>query len=504
MLFHSFFFLLIFLPVTVLGWHFFSAFRNRDVSEWFLIGMSLWFYALFGWRDLLLLILCTALGYLFHRILWSVRSGVGAHVTLGIAVAVYLAILFFYKVGGGALPVGLSFYLFQLIAFLIERAGGKLADVSAREYLLYVLYFPKLAQGPIALPGEIIGQLRNRTRGRMDRDRILRGLILFIFGLAKKVLLADVLSGVVRFGFEQTLYLDTATVLLVLFSYAFQLYFDFSGYCDMAMGISQMLMMDLPVNFDAPFQATGLSDFWKRWHATLSRFLVRYVYIPLGGSRRGTLPTCLNILFIFLMSGLWHGLGWTYLLWGGINGVFVALAHVIVARRRTLGIGVRETAAVSSGEDTADAAALRRKTEADEHSAGGRFMARIRVWAAFLFTLVFFRAESVGMAFAMLRRFLIPLYPGFLLRTAANLSIVELYPVTKALAIALPGTENQVLLILWIAILLLCFFLTTRRNAREIAAAMPLTKGRAVALAILFAWTMLAFNNVNSFLYFAY
>ncbi|MCR5676364.1 MAG: MBOAT family protein [Lachnospiraceae bacterium] len=478
MLFHSFFFLFVFLPLTIIGWHFLSAFKNRAVSEWFLIVMSLWFYALFGKEVLALLLICTALGFLFHRLLWLARSAMQMRILLAASTVIYLLILFWYKLHDGVLPVGLSFYLFQMIAFLAERAKGNLADISPREYLLYVFYFPKLAQGPIALPAEIIEQFRTRERKHIDYERILRGLMLFIFGLAKKVLLADALSPVVNFGFAQTAYLDTATILLVLFSYAFQLYFDFSGYCDMAMGISRMLGVELPVNFDAPFQAQNLRDFWKRWHMTLSRFLTRYVYIPLGGSRRGQMFTYFNILLVFVLSGLWHGTGATYLLWGLINGLFVAVSHGLAKREK--------------------------KKPQPEGSGKSRLFARVRVFAAFLFTLVFFRSESVKMAFVMLRRFLLPLYPGFLLRTAANLNLSELYPVTKALSFLLPGMENQVLLVFWILILILCFILIRKKNAYEIAATAPLTMKRALGMGVLFAWSMLAFNNVNSFLYFAY
>ena len=480
MLFHSFFFLLIYLPLTVIGWHFFGAFKNRAVAEWFLIGMSLWFYALFGKEVLILLLACSAAGYIFHRLLWRVRTATAKHVVFGAAVVLYLAVLFWYKLRSGMLPVGLSFYLFQIIAFLAERARGQLADISAREYLLYIFYFPKITQGPIALPGEIIDQFRNRTGGQMDRDRIARGFVLFVFGMAKKVLLADALAPVVSYGFEATLYLDTVTVLLVLFSYAFQLYFDFSGYCDMATGISWMLGIDLPVNFDAPFQALNLRDFWKRWHATLSRFFTRYVYIPLGGSRRGEVFTFFNILLVFVLSGLWHGTGLPYLLWGLINGVFVAVSHLIAAADK------HESAQVTTP------------------SKAGRCFSHIRVFGAFLFTLVFFRSENVGMAMGMLKRFTVPLFPGFMLRIAAKLNIVELYPVTKALSILFPGTEREVLLVLWLIVLAISFLLIRLRNAREIAADMPFTRGRVAGMAVLFAWTMLAFNNVSSFLYFAY
>ncbi|MBR4529889.1 MAG: MBOAT family protein [Lachnospiraceae bacterium] len=479
MLFQSFSFVLIFLPLVVLGWHFFSAFRYRGVSEWFMILAGICFYSFFGVRDLVLILACTAVGYLLHRAFWRARSGLQTKLFLAGGILLYLAVLLFYKISGGALPVGLSFYLFQLIIFLIERARGKFTDISAREYFFYVLYFPKLAQGPIAFPEEILDQLQTRTRGRIDKEALLRGLILFILGLAKKVLFADALAPLVQHGFEQTLYLDTATVLLVMISYAFQLYFDFSGYCDMAMGISQMLGIRLPVNFNSPFQATNQRDFWKRWHMTLTRFFTRYVYIPLGGSRKGVLRTIVNTLLVFLLSGLWHGLGITYLVWGAINGVFVVVSHFL---SKLAGDGGKQP---------------------ENLKKGGTF-GRIRTFAAFLFTLVFFRSESVEMAVAMLKRFLIPLYPGFLLRTAEHLNIVELYPLTKALSLYLPGTESTVQLILWILLLILGFFLIRRKNAYEIAAEMPLKTVYIAPLALLFAWSMLAFNNVGTFLYFAY
>ena len=480
MLFYSFLFVLIFLPVTVIGWHFLGAFRNRAVSEWFMILASIVFYSLFGVRDLLVLVGCTAAGYIFHRLIWNARSARATRVILILSVLFFVGVLSFYKIAKVSIPVGLSFYIFWIIAFLAARAKGELADVGIREYLLCTLYFPKLAQGPITLPDEMFSSFRNRTRGRIDRDKLVRGLMLFIFGLAKKVLIADTLASPVRFGFENAALLDTGTILLVLMSYAFQLYFDFSGYCDMGMGVSWMLGIDLPVNFDMPFKSKSLGEFWNRWHATLSRFFTKYVYIPLGGSRKGSTRTVVNIFAVFILSGLWHGIGLTYLVWGLFNGAFVALSHFAVKR-------TAKTADVEgAGKKRSD------------------LPARLRIFAAFLFTLIFFGSKDIGSAFIMLRRLVLPLWPGFLLRTAASIQPVEFYPVLKALSIYLPGTENTVLLVLWVLILILCIFLSTRDNARDIAAKMPLTSGRAIAMALLFVWTMLAFNNVASFLYFAY
>ena len=487
MLFYSFFFVLIFLPVTVVGWHFLGAFRNRAVSEWFMILASVVFYSLFGVRDLLVLAACTLAGYIFHILIWNARTSRGTRVILALSVVFFLGVLFFYKLTKNTIPVGLSFYIFWIIAFLVTRSKGELADVSVREYLLCTLYFPKLAQGPIALPDEMYSSFRNRTRGKIDKDKLVRGLILFVFGLAKKVLIADTLAAPVRFGFDNAAMLDTGTVLLVLISYAFQLYFDFSGYCDMGMGVSWMLGIDLPVNFDMPFKSASLGEFWNRWHATLSRFFTKYVYIPLGGSRKGSARTVINIFAVFILSGLWHGIGLTYLVWGLFNGAFVALSHIAGKRAKK----ARAADQTAAGQQLS----VKKKSMLPAH---------FRIWAAFLFTLIFFGSKDIGSAYTMLRRLVLPLWPGFLLRTAANIQFVELYPALKALSIYLPGTENTVLLIIWVLIVALCFFLSTRDNARDIAARMPLTTGKAIAVALLFVWTMLAFNNVASFLYFAY
>ncbi|MBQ9512935.1 MAG: MBOAT family protein, partial [Lachnospiraceae bacterium] len=350
MLFQSLSFILVFLPVILTGYFLLCA-RGKDyrVAQWWLICASLLFYGMFHVLFPVLL-LCSAL-ITYGLCAWMKRTQAEGQVkalrTAG--VVLHLGVLFLYKyldffrgqlslVTGETftplallLPVGLSFTTFQQIAFLIdmkravlnEEQGLSASGCTLTEYLTYITFFPKLVQGPITLPSEFLPQLRDTARRTFSVERFTDALLLFITGLAKKVLLADVLSPVVRYGYEQTYYLDTLCVIAVLVSYAFQLYFDFSGYCDMAQGVAGMLNLDLPDNFRSPFQARSIKSLWQRWHMSLSRFFTRYVYIPLGGSRKGRARTLLNVMVVFVLSAVWHGAGWTYLAWGVLEGLFV-------------------------------------------------------------------------------------------------------------------------------------------------------------------------------------
>ena len=343
MIFNSFFFILIFLPLTVSGWFLLNR-KSMILSEWFLIGMSLWFYGSFSPWYLAVLAVSVALNYGFGRLVQGKKGLLAAGILLN------LALLSWFKyvtpeLGAPehagtmvrsllaiGLPVGFSFYTFSQISYLIDSFRGEVKNDGFRRYLLYITYFPKIVEGPITCYEEVISQLRNPANRVFSAEQLSHGILLFTFGLGKKLLIADVLAGPAVFGIQSAYYLDTLSVLLTMTCYALQLYFDFSGFCDMAMGISWMLNIHLPLNFDAPFQAESFPEFWKRWHMTLTRFFTKYVYIPLGGSRRGTLRTCLNVLAVFVLSGFWHGLGWNYLIWGLLSGVLVVAGNLLRKR----------------------------------------------------------------------------------------------------------------------------------------------------------------------------
>ncbi|SFP38868.1 D-alanyl-lipoteichoic acid acyltransferase DltB, MBOAT superfamily [Butyrivibrio proteoclasticus] len=220
------------------------------------------------------------------------------------------------------LPLGISFYTFQQIAYIVATEQGNLENNNIIDYMAYILYFPKLVMGPIIDPVDYISQINQVERKKADITNITIGIKLFSLGLIKKVLLADTFAKAVSWAYTN---IDATTamdcILLILF-YTFEIYFDFSGYSDMAVGVSSMLNIDLPINFDSPYKAISIRDFWKRWHISLTKFLTKYIYIPLGGSRKGIIFTYINTLIVFIVSGLWHGANWTFILWGLLHGLF--------------------------------------------------------------------------------------------------------------------------------------------------------------------------------------
>ena len=182
-------------------------------------------------------------------------------------------------------------------------------------------FFPQLIAGPIVLPEEMLPQFEDRSNRRINYENLFNGLFIFALGMCKKVLIADSIAGFANIGFDLMNTYTMAEAWLTSLSYSFQLYFDFSGYCDMAIGLGLMFNIKLPLNFNAPYRACDFQDFWRRWHMTLNRFLTQYLYIPLGGSRRGEVRTLVNIFIVFLVSGIWHGAGWTFIVWGILHGL---------------------------------------------------------------------------------------------------------------------------------------------------------------------------------------
>lgn len=198
---------------------------------------------------------------------------------------------------------------------------GELERTELLDYLVYILYFPKLLMGPLAEPVDFIAQLNDPAAKRADSDHIAQGLKMFSFGLLKKVILADTFAAAFAWGCENMDVLTSMDCFVIMLAYTFEIYFDFSGYSDMAVGVSLMLNITLPMNFDSPYKAVSIRDFWKRWHISLTNFFTKYLYIPLGGSQKGKLLTYLNTMIVFIVSGIWHGAGWAFILWGMMHGI---------------------------------------------------------------------------------------------------------------------------------------------------------------------------------------
>ena len=361
MQFNSYLFVFLFLPVFVAAY--FIASKIRPVAgKLILILSSIIFFAYGRVNMLICLSVSVLVNYLaaifIYRQSTKRKSGEAASLPIGdkdslragaavvIPCVINIAALFFFKYLGFTiisinsifktsvevpdilLPIGISFYTFQQIAYLVSVRSGKIGNIDLIDYLAFILYFPKILMGPLADPADIIAQLNDKSRKKIDIDNLAIGVKLFSFGLFKKLFIADTFH---RADYLIDSYIYDASglecLLLVIF-YSFEIYFDFSGYCDMAAGVSSMINIDLPVNFNSPYKAVSVRDFWKRWHMSLTKFFTEYIYIPLGGSKRGLARTLLNVMIVFLISGIWHGANYTFILWGVLYGVMCCLERL--------------------------------------------------------------------------------------------------------------------------------------------------------------------------------
>lgn len=347
MLFNSYEFLFLFLPVTLAGF-FALGRRSHGAAMGWLVAASLFFYGWWYPPYLALLLASVCFNFGCGLAISRRRAALARHRLLLLAVVGNLALLGYFKYAGFlvgaadsvlgrqwpipaiALPLGISFFTLTQIAFLVDTARGEARDYKFLHYLLFVCYFPHLIAGPILHHKELMPQLDRADIVRFRARRLALGVSYFSIGLFKKTVIADALSPYVGRVFDSAaggMAPSAAEAWGAVFAYALQLYFDFSGYSDMAIGLARMIGVRLPLNFHSPYKATSVIDFWRRWHMTLARFLRDYVYIPLGGNRRGRPRRYLNLLATMLIGGLWHGAGWNFVLWGGLHGLFLALNH---------------------------------------------------------------------------------------------------------------------------------------------------------------------------------
>ena len=330
-----------FLPMVVFGFFSLNRYLKGELPLIFLTIASLFFYTYYQPAYLLILLASILFNYRLGKIIAaaSIRKDKNAFGILTFAVAVNCLALGYYKYADffienvnflGAsltlvhvtLPLAISFFTFQQIAYLIDSYRGLTKEYNFSRYALFVSFFPQLVAGPIVHHSEMMPQFADREAQTLDWNNIFKGICLFVIGLFKKVIIADTFAMVATSGF------DTASGTLGFgeawcstLSYTLQIYFDFSGYTDMAIGAALMLGIRLPLNFNSPYKAVDIQDFWRRWHMTLSRWLRDYVYIPLGGSRQSYTHTMRNIFLTFLIGGIWHGAGWGFVIWGILHGM---------------------------------------------------------------------------------------------------------------------------------------------------------------------------------------
>ena len=333
MLFNSYEYLLWFLPGTLVV--FFLLGRRPLAAQAWLTLASLFFYG--WWNPRHLPLIAGSIVFNF-AVAAALRRGAGGRM-LAFGVAANLALLGVFKYADFflanaarvtddapqllhlALPLGISFFTFTQIAYLVDVRRGKAQEPVFVNYALFVTFFPHLLAGPILHHSEMMPQFAQATNKRPQWDNLAAGLFLLALGLAKKVLIADTFAPIADAGFAAPAALAAPAAWAAVLAYTMQIYFDFSGYTDMALGAARMFNIRMPVNFDSPDRATDIREFWHRWHITLSRFLREYLYIPLGGNRHGDARTAANVLATFLLGGLWHGAAWTFVVWGLLHGV---------------------------------------------------------------------------------------------------------------------------------------------------------------------------------------
>lgn len=336
MQFNSFVFILLFLPITTLLYYIANRI-NSLVGKWILVISSIIFYCYTDISILCVLGISIIVNYVFSLTVTKAKKW--RSLFLVIPVIINVGLLLYYKYLNFAisnvntflgkeiplvdlmLPVGISFFTFQQIAYVVAIYKGELQKNSLVDYLVYILFFPKILMGPLADPVDFINQINDSNLKKINWDNIASGIKIFSLGLFKKVMIADIFAKAVGWGYTNIDSTTSMDWILIMLFYTFEIYFDFSGYSDMAVGSALMLNVSLPINFDSPYKALSIRDFWKRWHISLTKFFTKYIYIPLGGSKKGVFFACLNTMIVFLVSGIWHGANWTFILWGILHGV---------------------------------------------------------------------------------------------------------------------------------------------------------------------------------------
>lgn len=500
MLFNSHVFIFLFLPIAFSGYFILNSFRRYSAAKFFLTGMSLWFYAYFHISYLWIILFSIAINYLCHCLLVRKRH---TRVILLCGILCNVGLLFYFKyfhflvetvnqllhtdfsLPNILLPLGISFFTFQQIAFLADSAGGKLKRQNPLDYALFVTFFPQLIAGPIVSHEEMLPQFNDLSRKHVQAENVYQGLRLFVLGLGKKVLLADTFGQAVNWGFQNYLLLDGLNTFAVILFYTFQIYFDFSGYCDMARGLGYLFNIKIPVNFLSPYKSKNILEFWDRWHITLSRFFTRYIYIPLGGNRKGFPRTCVNVLLVFLISGFWHGAGWNYIIWGLLHGALSVMTRIWHRIRQAAPAGQTE---------------MESALQPAKNSLPGKILSTCLTFLFICCTWTFFRAETVTQAVEMLKR-LISL-PGS--RIFAEFSTFFQTPeISYGLKLtgldALPFSSYYGLIAFVLAAFLLTFCCKNLHESEETH--QPTVFGT-VCLSVLAVWSILSLSGVSTFLYF--
>ncbi len=502
MLFNSYAFIFVFLPVVLGGFFLLGRLAPRFATGWLFLA-SLVFYGWWSPMYLLLLLASIFVNFQLGRAI-SQRAGlVKGKQMLCLAVFANLLLLvgfkyfnFFLDAANTltgvqftlieiVLPIGISFYTFTQIAFLVDSYRGQAKEYNAVHYGLFVTYFPHLIAGPILHHRQMMPQFASPVIYKPDYANLATGMTIFSIGLAKKVILADGFAeyaspvfNAAEHGVHQSAVLAWSGAV----AYTMQLYFDFSGYCDMAIGLSLLFNVKLPENFNSPYKARNIIEFWRRWHMTLSSFLKEYLYIPMGGNRNGRLRTYTNLMLTMLLGGLWHGANWTFVIWGALHGVYLLVNHMWTA-------------------------ILPSNNSAKLPSVWVRCASTGLTFIAVMFAWVFFRSTTVAAAWVMVTDMLAPVCALSLLlepALATQATVQSLYDAAATYAVLSLSVKHFLFLILVASVIVWVL-----PNTREYISGLGRTKWRPDVNTALFWGALLALcltkmTATSEFLYFQF
>ena len=484
MLFNSYIFIFLFLPITLGVYFYLNHTKRTDAAKVVLVVASLFYYS--WWNVLYLPLILGSMVFNYHigtklskhghTMAISKKQLLAFGVTCNLALLAYFKYVdfFIYNINFSlgteipllrlALPLAISFFTFQQIAYLVDSYGGETKEYDKLNYALFVTFFPQLIAGPIVHHKEMMPQFAALRNKIFDHKNLATGFYLFTLGLFKKVIIADSFAPWATKGFDVAEHLNFLEAWATSLSYTFQLYFDFSGYTDMALGIALMFNIKLPENFNSPYKSLNIQEFWRRWHITLSRFLRDYIYIPLGGNRKSEFKTLNNLMITFLLGGLWHGAGWTFIFWGFLHG-FALIIHRLWGK-----LGLK--------------------------------MNRVLAWLiTFNFVniaWVFFKAKTWADAIKVLKGMFSTeiVLPAEL---AGKLSFLTQYGIEFGSGIQKIGPNKEVVISIIIAFVIILVL----RNTNQVKESFKPNTARLIFVSILFVYSVIAFLTVKSeFLYF--
>ena len=516
MLFDSYLFLFLFLPIALLGYYLIAKLKNPRFAIIWLVAVSLFFCAWANPVYLAPIIGSVLFNYTIGVTLARPASKERRKLIMVLAVAANILLLGYFKYTNFfisninvllatdihiltiALPLAVSFYTLTQIAYLVDIYRGEVYGGGFWEYLLFVTFFPKLISGPIVRMKQFMPQLTECYKPRLNVTNIAIGLTSIFLGLFKKVILADHLGAYANPVFDAATlesgisFFNSWTGAL---AYTFQLYFDFSGYCDIAIGIGLMFSIRLPLNFYSPYKAKSIIDFWRRWHITLSRFIRDYIYIPLGGNRTDFLRQMVNLMVAMIIAGFWHGAGWTFIIWGALHGIYLVINHIWQRLKRVANCS-------------------------DKNSTWwGSAVSILITFFAVVLAWVFFRSDSVSAAIEILKG-MVGIY-GFHIHFADYSAIGQLLGPIGIRFDYIPGFSSAA--IIWILLsLYICWFLP---NVQEyMSESQPAldsfpgenttprftffkwkpSVGNAIAIALVAVVAILSINQISKFIYFQF